>query len=155
MKNGLQLLVGFVKFAIFGINSTSWQLTTSNFSHFTKVALVDTLNPNPTYTQGFNAAAYRRGWTGLPSEACLSRHGWTLEGTLIFTVPKDIRPSGGHSGGGGGGGCVFFGKRNKQNLWNHKMFTTFQQLRSVWNDWVCHWVCLFYLGKTKKDINIY
>eukprot|EP00434_Breviolum_minutum_P001602 symbB.v1.2.001415.t1/scaffold74.1/size352168/8 len=27
--------------------------------------------------------------------ACLSRHGWTLEGTLIFTVPKDIRPSGG------------------------------------------------------------
>ena len=31
----------------------------------------------------------------LFSEACLSRHGWTLEGTLIFTVPKDIRPSGG------------------------------------------------------------
>ena len=106
-KNGLQLLlvvaekdVRFRKFAIFGINSTSWQLTTSsNFSHVTKVALVDTLNPNPTYTQGFNAAAFGAVF-GLPSEACLSRHGWTLEGTLIFTVPKDIRPSGGHSGGG-------------------------------------------------------
>lgn len=104
MKNGLQLLVAekdvrFRKFAIFGINSTSWQLKTSNFSHFTKAALVDTLNPNPTYTQGSNAAAFGAVF-GLPSEACLSRHGWTLEGTLIFTVPKDIRPSGGHSGGG-------------------------------------------------------
>lgn len=27
--------------------------------------------------------------------ACLSRHGWTLEGSLIFTVPQDLRPSGG------------------------------------------------------------
>ena len=29
------------------------------------------------------------------TEACLSRHGWTLEGSLIFTVPQDLRPSGG------------------------------------------------------------
>lgn len=140
----------FRKFAIFGITSTSWQLKTSSISHFTKAALVDTLNPTylPTYLHGTGVPrrCVPAGLaTGLLPEACLSRHGWTLEGTLIFTVPKDIRPSGGHSGGGGGGGCVFFFfGRNKQNLWNHKMLTTFQQLRSVWNDWVCHGVSILF-----------
>ena len=124
--------VRFRKFAIFGINSTSWQLKTSNFSHFTKAALVDTLNPNPTYTQGSNAAAFGAVF-GLPSEACLSRHGWTLEGTLIFTVPKDIRPSGGHSGGGEEE--LFFLVRETNKTCGITRFTTFQQLRSVWNDW--------------------
>lgn len=105
--------VRFRKFAIFGITSTSWQLKTSSISHFTKAALVDTLNPTylPTYLHGTGVPrrCVPAGLaTGLLPEACLSRHGWTLEGTLIFTVPKDIRPSGGHSGGGGGGGCVFF-----------------------------------------------
>ena len=59
---------------------------------------------------------------------------WSLRCPRTFVLPEVIL-----AGGSGG----------------HKMNTTFQQLRSVWNDWVCHWVCLFYLGNIKKDIKIY
>ena len=32
------------------------------------------------------------------AEASLSRHGWSLEESLLFRVPKELRPSGGWGG---------------------------------------------------------